>query len=634
MNAEEKKFSDYLDTLDHDGLKRAAMDEHRARIELELRDEINKRISTEMYIQYNDLLKQHDAVLKELAGLKTLYQKEVDKNVLKTRSTFGRSTEKFTDLVKSATNKEEEFEDEAQTEHDENATSERTIDFRPKKNPKKEDGKTDSDHEEGNSKTKRKSLLKASMEKLPHELVYDIDIDSLNEMYGAGNWRIAYWHKHELLEKIPVQYYVREIYTPVISVGLDHALFTMPYQDVLMPHAYASPSLLADIIYRKFALGLPFNRQARDLMMSDVALLKQTIIHWVNTLTPELLDPIADFLTTKLVGHRYIQGDETPMQVNKDGNGHGHKGFMWVHCTSELLDCDPIIIFCYESTRGTDHLRHLFGEFLGYMTCDAYISYQVLEKENPEVTVTGCLMHCRRYFAEAFFVNDVASMTDEQIAAMPETIVLMLIRDIYIEENKLKSMDATDRLAARKEKAAPKVDALYDYIHELSESDTVYSDRLNKAITYAINQEEKIRLFLTDGNIPCDNGHSERIIRSYSVGRANWLFADTVEGAHVNATVYSIVETAKANNVNVRIYLQYILEKMSSKKAKAEPLDDAFLETMMPWAAEYKEYAKDLIASAADRFRMMFPEPEKPRTPSRKSNPPNACGESPPSHVA
>ena len=136
MNAEEKKFSDYLDTLDHDGLRRAAMDEHRARIELELRDEINKRISTEMYIQYNDLLKQHDAVLKELAGLKTLYQKEVDKNVLKTRSTFGRSTEKFTDLVKSATNKEEDFEDEAQTEHDENATSERTIDFRPRKKTK------------------------------------------------------------------------------------------------------------------------------------------------------------------------------------------------------------------------------------------------------------------------------------------------------------------------------------------------------------------------------------------------------------------------------------------------------------------------------------------------------------------
>ena len=254
MNAEEKKFSDYLDTLDHDGLKRAAMDEYRARIELELRDEINQRISTEMHIQYNDLLKQYNAVSEELTGLKILYQKEVDKNVLKTRSTFGRSTEKFTDLVNSATNKEEDFEDEAQAEYDENATSGRPIDFRSKKSKNKEDGRAGSEHGEGRPKTKRKSPLKASMEKLPHELVYDIDVENLNEMYGAGNWRIAYWHKHEILEKIPVQYYVREIYTPVISVVLDHALFTMPYQNVLMPHAYASPSLLADIIYRKFVL--------------------------------------------------------------------------------------------------------------------------------------------------------------------------------------------------------------------------------------------------------------------------------------------------------------------------------------------------------------------------------------------
>ena len=634
MNAEEKNFIDYLDTLDRDGLKRIAMDEHRSRIELELREEANQRISTEMHIQHSDLLKKYETVSKELADLKVLYQKEVEKNVLKTRSTFGRSTEKFTDLVNAANNKEDDFEDEAQIEPDENTRTGRIIDFSSKRSESSKDDGPDSGNGSGNRKKERKSTLKASMEKLPHELTYDIDIDNLNEMFGVGNWRIAYWHKHELLEKIPIQYYVRELYTPVISVGLDHALFTMPYQDVLMPHAYVSPSVLADIIYRKFVLGLPFTRQAHDFLMSNIALLKQTIIHWVNVLTPELLNPIADYLTAKLVEHRYTQGDESPMQVNKDGNGHGHKGFMWVHCTSELLDCDPIIIFCYESTRGTDHLRRLFGEFLGYMTCDAYISYQVLEKENTGITITGCLMHCRRYFAEAFFINDVASMTDEELSAMPETIVLMLIRDIYIEENKLKNMNAADRLAGRKEKVAPKVDALMDYIHELDESDAVYSDRMKKAITYAVNQEEKLRMFLTDGNIPCDNGHSERIIRAYSVGRANWLFADTVDGAHVNATIYSIVETAKANKVNVRTYLQYILEGMSAKKAKAEPFDDEFLEKMMPWSSEYKKYEKNLILSASDRFHMMFPEPEKPKTPSRRSIPPSECEKSPPPQVA
>ena len=87
----------------------------------------------------------------------------------------------------------------------------------------------------------------------------------------------------------------------------------------------------------------------------------------------------------------------------------------------------------------------------------------------------------------------------------------------------------------------------------------MYSDRLKKAIRYAVNQEDHLRRFLADGNIPCDNGHVERIIRSYSIGRANWLFADTINGAKVTAIMYSIVETARANNVNVLYYFAVLL---------------------------------------------------------------------------
>jgi len=87
---------------------------------------------------------------------------------------------------------------------------------------------------------------------------------------------------------------------------------------------------------------------------------------------------------------------------------------MWVHCSSELMDCHPIIVFWYEATRGTDHLRKLFGEFLGYIICDAYISYQVIESECGGITVAGCLMHCRRYFAEALFIMNVADMSEEE----------------------------------------------------------------------------------------------------------------------------------------------------------------------------------------------------------------------------
>ena len=162
----------------------------------------------------------------------------------------------------------------------------------------------------------------------------------------------------------------------------------------------------------------------------------------------------------------------------------------------------------------------------------------------------------------SIFVQDVAAMDDEELKALPETRALMLIQEIYQEENLLKEMTADERTATRGVKVAPKVDAFFEYVHSLERSGEIFSDRMKKAITYAVNQEQNLRRFLTDGNIPCDNGHTERIIRSYSVGRANWLFADTAHGAKVNAVMYSIVETAKANRTNVSIYLQYLFEQI------------------------------------------------------------------------
>ena len=342
---------------------------------------------------------------------------------------------------------------------------------------------------------------------------------------------------------------------------------------------------------------------------------KQVIIHWVNAIVPEFFERIRSHYLAYMIQRGYIQSDESFLQVNKDGERGAHKGYIWVHCTSELLDCHPVAVFYYESTRNTDHLRRLLGEFIGYITCDAYVSYKVYEDENGNITVTGCFMHCRRYFAEALFVNDIASLSEEAIADLPETRVLLLIRDIYAADNALKDMAPEERHNARQEKVKPKVDELFRYLRFLVESGTVFSERMNKAIQYALNQEEKLREFLNDGNIPLDNGKSERLIRAYSIGRANWLFADTLTGAHVNAIMYSIVETARANSADVRIYLQYLLEKIPAAMDKGTADSKEFLDDMMPWSSEYRTYEEAVKKSSMDSYRSLFPEPEKPRTP-------------------
>ena len=609
MKAEKDAFYESIKNLGRDTLITRLLEEHTVRVELETHKSTSERISTEMFIQYKELEDKYNRLCKEFNEIKILYKRELEKNQLKVKSTFGRKTEGFLSLVASANEKAEEPEDESQTE-DNGATDSgrRVIQFSSEeKRGNERGGKGKGKRSKGNSK----NSLKKSMESLPQEYVYDIDVALLDRLYGAGNWDIVLWHKHSTLEKIPVCYYTRNLYTPVISVGKERHLISLSYLNPLMTHSHISPSILADILYRKFVLSLPFYRQAADYFMSGLHLSKQTMINWVNTRVPEFFDLIWNYLIIQLIKCGYLQSDESFIQVNKDGRSPGHKSYMWLHCTSELYNGFPIIVFCYEATRNTNHLREMLGEFIGYITCDAYISYQVFEQESGAVTVTGCFMHLRRYFAEAFFINDISAMSDTELSQMPETKVLLIIREIYLEENKLKELPAGERQTKRQLVIKPLVNKLFEYIHGLASDENIYSDRMNKAINYAINQEQRLREFLNDGNIPIDNGHAERVIRAYSIGRANWLFADTIEGAKVNATMYSITETAKANGADVYLYLKYLLENIPIRLETYGACDNDFLEKMMPWSQEYKEYEKHTKAESLESFRRMFPKPDK-----------------------
>ncbi len=609
MRADREMFIRQISILNRDALLALTISLYDELEEMRLEHLENERISTEAHIQFSELNARYTAAASENENLKKLLQKEIDKNTLKTKSTFGRKTERFLSMLDAADNPEEEPVDESDTEDTAKPEERkrRVIAFPGhRKNPV---GK------KTGIETQERGLAR-SLDKLPQRLIYDLDVDGLDGQYGEGQWRIAYWHRHRILMKLDTPYYTQVTYTPVVSVGLEHDLFTIPYMNPLIDKSFVSYTIIADILYRKFVLGLPFYRQAGDYMMQDIALAKQTIINWANTLVPEVCGEACEYMTRLLVGYRYTQSDETFIRVNKDGYGPGHKSYMWVHTSSELLDCPPIIIFCYELTRGTDHLRSYFQEFLGYITCDAYVSYQVLENESDgKIQATGCMMHCRRYFAEAFFVRNVAEMSDEELKALPETKALLLIREVYQEEKALKDMTAEKRTASRRERVAPRLDAFFAYIHSLEDSGEIFSERMKKAIQYALNQESSLRRFLADGNIPCDNGHVERIIRSYSIGRANWLFADTVDGAKVNAVMYSIVETAKANQANVRYYLQYLFEQIPLRRARG---DRDFLADMMPWSDAYRKYEERKRQQQQSIFYQLFPEPARPRTPRKK----------------
>lgn len=628
MSFDRDAFTAEITSYPQDQLIRLAASQYDRIHELELREAENERINTEVHLEYQKVCSERDSLREENLSLKAVLQKEIEKNTLLNRSVFGRRTEKFLDTLQGT--ESDAFIDEDQEEEN-GAAESRVIDpsalqaaLQKHGHPeKKDDGqkKANGQAKKGHGKKAgQKNALQRSAGELPQELVYNFSVSELDEKYGEGNWRIAFWQETKTVEKLPLIYYQRTVYTPTISYGLEHCLENMPAPVRLFPHSLASPALLADILCRKYYLSLPITRQAQDYSRQSLMISKQVMIGWVNTLVPSVLVVVYEYLTQLLLKLKYTQNDETYIQVNKDGRSAGNKSFLWVHCSSSLLDCPPIIIFCYEKTRGTDHLRKFFREFSGYITCDAYISYQLLEQENPGIiTAAGCMMHARRYFAIAFFIRPLDEMTDEQILDLPETKVLMKIREIYAAENRLKDCSAEERLAARRKDVAPKVDAFFEFIHELADSEEVFPERLQEAIRYSINQESHLRIFLTNGNIPIDNGHAERMISSYSVGRANWKFADTVRGAEVNAIMYSLVETAKANGADVEIYLRYLLEKIPPHLKTDGTLDDrSFLPELTPWSDVYRSFERMEKQRALIACRQMFPVPEKPRTPRKK----------------
>ena len=321
MKAGREAFIEQIRILDRDALLLLTASLYDEMEEMRLKHLENERISTEAHIQFSELSAKYAAVLAENENLKKLLQKEVEKNTLKTRSTFGRKTEGFLSMLDAADNPEEEPVDESDTEDREEPQErkKRVIAF-PGRGGKKPAG----GNAGGKDGKPEGGSLSRSLDKLPHQLIYDLDIEKLNEQYGEGRWRIAYWHSHRILMKLDTPYYTQTTYTPVVSVGLEHDLFTIPYMNPLIDKSFISYTIIADILYRKFVLGLPFYRQARDYMMQDISLTKQTIINWVNTLVPKICTEVHEYMTQLLVGYKYAQSDETFIQVNKDGYGPGH----------------------------------------------------------------------------------------------------------------------------------------------------------------------------------------------------------------------------------------------------------------------------------------------------------------------
>ena len=597
LNSDIAAFREDLLARDKASIIEIAVENYSLRSDMEARLRVMEQISKDMSLQYDEmrnLLKCREYEIEELrkqnlhlAGVRTMQAQEM----------YGQSSEKVVSIIneKSRSKFEDPLSEDAESlDQDEDfPVSGKVVSF----------GRV---HKGG------KGRRTTDASSLPEVTYYDYDIEKLNEQFGEGNWRFFSWDRHETRE-IQRRYAYRKVtYTPVISYGLEHMLCRMPYEGSIIPKSTVSSSLLASILSDYANMHMPLFRMEHDVDRYGFPISRQTMSRWMMTIAEDLFMPVLTCMKKHLDSCSYQQGDETTYQVILDKSHI--KNYVWVHRTSELSDTVQVIIYCFEFSRGAAHLFDFYEDHTGhlYLTSDAYGAYSSLELNNPEkVTICGCFMHARRRWVDS--LRSLHADEKADLEALPEMKAIRILTKLYDEEGELRDMSAEDRHEKRQEKVAPVVNEYFNYVNSLDETNPLYSDKLKDAIRYSKNQEKYLRMFLKDGNIPIDNGASERNMKPVACHRKNSLFSFSKKGADSTMTIMSLIETAKANQAIPYYYLKYLLEKMSKGVYYNHPYD---IEDMMPWSTAYRQYELDerqkpLLSGAP-------PGNEKPHTPRKK----------------
>ncbi len=570
-----------------------------------------RKTSTAMTKEYGKILGTNQKLTEENNRLKKEIRVLSEQNEHLLRDMYGRHSEKVTYMDEESNPKDPLSEDAAESGDSENAsdgqsneTTNNSSDAPPAK-PNRGNGLPRGKGSKGSIKgsATKKPRHGMNLDNLPENHIFDVDVAKLDAMYGPGNWEIINWHVRRKVEQIPELNYVEYTHVPVVSVGHNGKLIALPFGETLRKYSIATSSLVASIMFKKFAMGIPLYRQEWILQTRDFPLSRKDMSNWIVHFSLNLFGPVYDWMWTELKKCSYIQNDETTLQVINDGRKAGRLSYMWVHMTSELCDdVNPIVIFSYEMTRATEHLREYFSDYVGHMISDAYCSYYTFAGEHRDtITLAGCLMHARRPIALSAAVKGVAKLPEEEQKKMPEYRLLQLLAQIFDMENSFRELSAEERKACRDEEVRPVLDEYFQIIHTLDPDNPEYSEKMKKGIHYGLKYETELRCFLDDGHIPCHNGACERHIRPFSIARKVWLFCNTIDGAKATAILFTLVETAKANNVDVYYYLKYLLDKMPGHM---EDHDRSFLADMMPWSEAFKIYAEKEKAELIQKYRL------------------------------
>jgi len=340
-----------------------------------------------------------------------------------------------------------------------------------------------------------------------------------------------------------------------------------PVPPQIIPKSICTAGLLAHILVSKFADALPFYRQEKMFARLGVDLPRATMANWVIHAAGRMRVLIG-LLENEIRSGPLINIDETPVQVLKEpGRSNTTKSYMWVFRGGPPEK--PALIYQYHPSRSGDVPIAFLENYSGYIQSDGYAGYDRLERSG-QISHVGCWAHARRKFIDVINARKRNKSTKSQRIGSAD-IAVGYIRKLYdIERDaKREKLSLNDVYELRQEKAKP---ILLEFKAWLNKKVNLTPPRglLGTAVNYTLDQWDKLERYIEDGWIPIDNNLAENAIRPFVVGRKNWLFSGSPRGADASATIYSIIETAKANHLEPYRYLRYLFAKIPFIENDAE----------------------------------------------------------------
>jgi transposase len=395
------------------------------------------------------------------------------------------------------------------------------------------------------------------------------------------------------LEVIPAQIIVKESRCMVYACrncereGITVPMITAPAPKPVIKGSIASPSLIAYIMKNKYVDAIPLYRQEQEYKRYGLPINRQNMSNWIISAAQNWLNPLYKHLQRILVNYDVLHADETELEVlNEPGREATTKSYMWMYRTGN--GHEPIVLYEYQPSRAGDNAKTFLKGFKGYLQTDAYDGYDKLLKESKagpamEVTIVSCFAHARRYFTDT-----LKAIEDKQSYMYTSAYQGVKYIDRMFEfEEKILKKSYEERYEERLSKLKPMLEVYFAWI-EKEQALALPKSSYGKAINYSFNQKEKLMNILKDGRLELSNNRAERAIKPFVIGRKNWLFSNTPQGAKASAISYSIIETAKENNLNPFEYLKYLFETMPNVDITKEEE----LNKLLPWSKELPDKCK------------------------------------------